>query len=97
MLPSEEDMMSLVQEHYQRIEELGWPKHCTHRLEGGKFEYEKWLGDQLGLPSMEQWSENMVLIGLELGKFLQSSHENWRDNWDVEKWMQEEGFGKKIR
>ncbi|XP_039167111.1 flavin-containing monooxygenase FMO GS-OX-like 2 isoform X2 [Eucalyptus grandis] len=97
VLPSEEDMMSLVQEHYQRIEELGWPKHCTHRLEGGKFEYEKWLGDQLGLPSMEQWSENMVLIGLELGKFLQSSHENWRDNWDVEKWMQEEGFGKKIR
>ncbi|KAL3743730.1 hypothetical protein ACJRO7_018918 [Eucalyptus globulus] len=97
VLPSEEDMLSSVQEHYQRIEELGWPKHCTHRLEAGKFEYEKWLGDQWGLPSLEQWIEKMVLIGLELWKFLQSSDENWRDNWDVEKRRQEEGFGKQIR
>ncbi|KAF8020015.1 hypothetical protein BT93_G0645 [Corymbia citriodora subsp. variegata] len=36
VLPSEEEMMSSVQEHYQRVEELGWPKHHTHRLEIGK-------------------------------------------------------------
>ncbi|KAF8020016.1 hypothetical protein BT93_G0646 [Corymbia citriodora subsp. variegata] len=96
VLPSEEEMMSSVQEHYQRIEKLGWPKHHTHRLEIGKFEYEKWLVDQLGLPALEQWIENMALIGLELLKFVQSSDENWRDTWYGEKWMQEEGFGKQI-
>ncbi|KAF8020445.1 hypothetical protein BT93_G0993 [Corymbia citriodora subsp. variegata] len=96
VLPSEEEMMSSVQEHYQRIEKLGWPKHHTHRLEIGKFTYEKWLVDQLGLPALGQWIEKMALIGLELLKFLQSSDENWRDTWDGEKWMQEEGFGKQI-
>ncbi|KAF8020012.1 hypothetical protein BT93_G0642 [Corymbia citriodora subsp. variegata] len=91
VLPSEEEMMSSVQEHYQRIEELGWPKHCTHKLEIGKFEYENWLADRLGLPSLEQWREKLALIGLEM---LKSSDGNWKDTWDVDKWMQEEGFGK---
>ncbi|KAL3743732.1 hypothetical protein ACJRO7_018920 [Eucalyptus globulus] len=89
VLPSDEEMMSSVQEHYQHIEELGWPKRFTHRLEQGKFEYEKWLVDQLGLPSMEQRSEKMVLILSELFKFRQFSDEHWRDNLDVEKLMQE--------
>ncbi|XP_030468539.2 flavin-containing monooxygenase FMO GS-OX5-like [Syzygium oleosum] len=91
VLPSEEEMMSSVQEHYQRIEELGWPKRHTHKLEMEKFEYEKWLVGQLGLPPFEQWREKM---GFAVFKFLQSSDQNWRDTWDVEKWMQEEGFGK---
>ncbi|KAF8020017.1 hypothetical protein BT93_G0647 [Corymbia citriodora subsp. variegata] len=96
VLPSEEEMMSSVQEHYQRVEELGWPKHHTHRLEIGKCEYEKWLVDQVGLPSLEQYREKMARIGLELWKYVQSSDENWRDTWDGDKWMQEEGFGKQI-
>lgn len=50
--------------------------------------------DQLGLPSMEQWSEKMVLILSELFKFRQFSDENWRDNLDVEKLMQEKDLGK---
>ncbi|XP_030468484.2 flavin-containing monooxygenase FMO GS-OX-like 2 [Syzygium oleosum] len=96
VLPSEEEMMSSVLEHYQHIEELGWPKHYTHRLEIGKCEYEKWLVHQLGIPSLEQWREKMAVIGLEWLKVRQSSDENWRDTWDVDKWMQEEGFGKQI-
>ncbi|KAF8020446.1 hypothetical protein BT93_G0994 [Corymbia citriodora subsp. variegata] len=96
VLPSEEEMMSSVHEHYQRIEELGWPKHHTHRLEIGKCEYEKWLVDQVGLPSLEQYREKMTLIGRELLKYVQSSDENWRDTWNGDKWMQEEGFGKQI-
>ncbi|XP_048141758.1 flavin-containing monooxygenase FMO GS-OX-like 2 isoform X1 [Rhodamnia argentea] len=73
VLPSEEEMMSSVQEHYQRIEELGWPKHYTHKLEIGKFEYQKWLVGQLGLPSLAEWIEKTALIALELFKLVQSS------------------------
>ncbi|XP_030535438.1 flavin-containing monooxygenase FMO GS-OX-like 3 isoform X2 [Rhodamnia argentea] len=93
VLPSEEGMMSSVQEHYQHIEELGWPKHHTHRLETEKDEYDKWLTGQFGLPPLEQWREKMAFT---LVNILRSSHENWRPTWDVEKWMQEEGLGKQI-
>uniref|UniRef100_A0A2N9EX46 Flavin-containing monooxygenase n=1 Tax=Fagus sylvatica TaxID=28930 RepID=A0A2N9EX46_FAGSY len=57
-LPSEEEMASSVEELYQHMEEIGWPKHHTHQLQQ-KFDYENWLVTQLGLPPLEEWREQI--------------------------------------
>lgn len=90
LLPSEEEMMSSVHEYYQRIEAAGWPKRHTHRLQLEKFDYENWLVGELGLPPLEKWRQNMYFTSLSL---LMTLGENWRDTWDVEKWMKGEAGG----
>ncbi|KAF8020448.1 hypothetical protein BT93_G0996 [Corymbia citriodora subsp. variegata] len=89
-LPSKEDMTSSVQEYYQRIEAVGWPKRHTHRLQLEKFDYENWLVGKLGLPPLEKWRQNMYFTSFDL---LTTFDENGRDTWDVEKWMKGEGGG----
>ncbi|XP_030535513.2 flavin-containing monooxygenase FMO GS-OX-like 3 [Rhodamnia argentea] len=88
LLPSKEEMTSSVQEYYQRIEAVGWPRRHTHRLQLEKFDYENWLAGELGLPPLERWRQNMYFTSLNL---LMMFGANLRDTWDVEKWMQGEG------
>ncbi|GKC68192.1 probable polyol transporter 4, partial [Tanacetum coccineum] len=47
-LPSEDDMLAEVYEHYREMEENGFPKSLTHSLRH-KFDYIDWLSDQVGL------------------------------------------------
>uniref|UniRef100_A0A7N2R323 Flavin-containing monooxygenase n=1 Tax=Quercus lobata TaxID=97700 RepID=A0A7N2R323_QUELO len=86
-LPTEEYMASSVEELYQHMDETGWPKHHTHKLQQDKFEYENWLVDQLGLPPLEEWREKMFLgVCATLIPFYGVEY---RDTWDVDKWLQE--------
>lgn len=90
LLPSEEEMTSSVHEYYHRIEAAGWPKRHTHRLQLEKFDYENWLAGELGLTPLEKWRQNMYFTSLSL---LMTLGDNWRDAWDVEKWMKGEAGG----
>lgn len=85
-LPSEEEMASSVEELYQHMEEIGWPKHHTHQLQQ-KFDYENWLVTQLGLPPLEEWREQMYYYLLK--KITSHDGDDYRDTWDIDRWMQE--------
>ena len=120
-LPSEEEMASSVEELYQHMEEIGWPKHHTHQLQQKvdissailntnwisslchsshthislidfclfwcQFDYENWLVTQLGLPPLEEWREQMYYYLLK--KITSHDGDDYRDTWDIDKWMQE--------
>ncbi|KAM4081618.1 hypothetical protein ACJW30_11G105800 [Castanea mollissima] len=86
-LPSEEEMASSVEELYQHMEESGWPKRHTHQLQN-KFDYEDWLITQiLDLPPLEEWREQMYFSALK--KIISIDDDDFRDTWDIDKWMQE--------
>ncbi|XP_028101289.1 flavin-containing monooxygenase FMO GS-OX5-like isoform X1 [Camellia sinensis] len=55
-LPSKAEMLADVQQHYQRMEECGIPKHHTHRLHPNElqFEYLDWLAAQVGVLPVEE-------------------------------------------
>lgn len=48
LLPSEEEMMADVEEHYRQMKENGILKHHTHSLDPFVFDYLDWLADQVG-------------------------------------------------
>ncbi|PWA45882.1 flavin monooxygenase-like, FAD/NAD(P)-binding domain protein [Artemisia annua] len=48
LLPSEDNMLAEVHEHYRELDENGFPKSLTHSL-WHKFDYIDWLSDQVGL------------------------------------------------
>ncbi|KAF8728067.1 hypothetical protein HU200_018644 [Digitaria exilis] len=52
-LPSQEDMMASVLEHYRRMEEAGRPKRHTHVIMPEWEEHMNWLADQVGEPHLE--------------------------------------------
>ncbi|KAK7823970.1 flavin-containing monooxygenase fmo gs-ox-like 2 [Quercus suber] len=86
-LPSEEEMASSVEELYQHMGESGWPKCHTHQLQN-KFDYEDWLVTQiLDLPPLEKWREEMYFSALK--KIISIDDDEFRDTWDINKWMQE--------
>ncbi|WVZ57595.1 hypothetical protein U9M48_007959 [Paspalum notatum var. saurae] len=80
-LPSEEDMMAAVREHYRRMEEAGKPKRHTHTLWPEWVEYLDWLADQVGEPHLEAWKSEMYEETL---KRIWSLDEGYRDLWEEE-------------
>ncbi|KAJ1296322.1 hypothetical protein BS78_01G291300 [Paspalum vaginatum] len=80
-LPSEEDMMTAVREHYRRMEEAGRPKRHTHTLWPEWVEYLDWLADQVGEPHLEAWRSEMYEETL---RCIWSLDESYRDRWEGE-------------
>ncbi|XVF33527.1 hypothetical protein REPUB_Repub17cG0176300 [Reevesia pubescens] len=85
-LPTQEEMAYSVQELYNQMEKTGWPKHHTHKLQQDKFDYESWLVTQLDLRPLERWREVMFFT---MEKIQSYYGDNYRDAWDVDKWIQE--------
>ncbi|XP_042505601.1 flavin-containing monooxygenase FMO GS-OX-like 3 [Macadamia integrifolia] len=86
ILPSEQEMMNSVEEHYRRMEESGRPKHYTHKFDKDQFEYKNWLAAQVGLSPMEDWLDQMVAISI---KAMLSDLDGYRDNFDGDYWFQQ--------
>ncbi|XP_043725021.1 flavin-containing monooxygenase FMO GS-OX5-like [Telopea speciosissima] len=86
LLPSEQEMMNSVEEHYRHMVETGRPKHYTHKFDKEQFEYKNWLAAQLGLPPMEDWVEQMATISVKLAY---SDLDGYRDNFKGDYWIQQ--------
>ncbi|WVZ57588.1 hypothetical protein U9M48_007954 [Paspalum notatum var. saurae] len=80
-LPSEEDMMTTVREHYQQMEEEGRPKRHTHVQLFEWVEHMNWLADQVGEPPLE--AQTCELFAKALTSVL-SLDETYRDRWEQE-------------
>ncbi|KAL0923723.1 hypothetical protein M5K25_007792 [Dendrobium thyrsiflorum] len=83
-LPSVEDMLSSVKEHYVQMEEMQRPKHHTHYLTPQEPEYLNWLAAEIGLPPIEEWKLQMYSLVM---KSIMSHDAGYRDKWDADYWM----------
>ncbi|KAK8587902.1 hypothetical protein V6N13_086863 [Hibiscus sabdariffa] len=86
-LPSQESMVSSVEELYSKMEKAGLPKHHTHNLQNDEAEYVGWLAAQLNIRLPERWEERTLFSTIVKG-IIQSGG-NYRDTWDADKWIQE--------
>ncbi|CAL5381465.1 unnamed protein product [Camellia sinensis] len=81
LLPSKEEMLADVQQHYLQMEESQIPKHHTHLLNPFEFGYMHWLAAQVGLPPPDQRLTQIfsqIVMCFILGK------ESFRDELDIE-------------
>nr|CAB3486813.1 unnamed protein product [Digitaria exilis] len=80
-LPSEEDMLASVQEHYREMEEAGKAKRHTHVVMPEWVEYMNWLADQVGEPHLEPRRHDVYEKALMC---VFSVDEGYRDKWNKE-------------
>ncbi|GMI98314.1 hypothetical protein like AT1G62620 [Hibiscus trionum] len=85
-LPSQEAMASSVEELYSEMEKSGFPKNRTHSLMGAEVEYVSWLAAQSNINPPKRWKE-LTVVSIVQG--IAHYGENFRDTWDIDKWMQE--------
>ncbi|CAL4932195.1 unnamed protein product [Urochloa decumbens] len=80
-LPSEEDMMAAVRDHYLQMEEEGRPKRHTHVIMPKWEEHMNWLADQVGEPRLEAWRLEMLEKAIRCAWSLDAGY---RDRWEQE-------------
>ncbi|MBA0714857.1 hypothetical protein Golax_013805 [Gossypium laxum] len=85
-LPTQEAMAASVEEFYEQMEKAGWPKYHTHSLQNDEGEYASWLAAQSDIRPPKSWEE-ITFFSFVKGIF--GHGENFRDTWDVDKWIQE--------
>ncbi|KAE8697526.1 Flavin-containing monooxygenase FMO GS-OX5 [Hibiscus syriacus] len=85
-LPPQEAMACSVEEFYSEMENTGWPKHHTHSLQNDEVEYVSWIAAQLDIKVPKTWKE---ITFQSMLKWVFYYGENYRDTWDVDKWIQE--------
>ncbi|KAK8478466.1 hypothetical protein V6N12_018913 [Hibiscus sabdariffa] len=85
-LPSQEEMASSVEKLYRELEMTGRSKHHTHRLQNGEVEYVSWLAAQSDTRLPRRWEE--ISFNTVVKQVLYCG-ENFRDAWDVDKWIHE--------
>lgn len=83
LLPDEEEMMASIKDFYQSMEENGLSKRQTHSLRPLQGDYKHWLVEQIGLPPLEDWRDNMLM---ECLKNSIEMNEMFRDEWDDNYW-----------
>ncbi|KAJ9685467.1 hypothetical protein PVL29_017488 [Vitis rotundifolia] len=83
LLPTEEEMMSDVENYYHHMEETGVPKSFTHVLPPNEIEYRNWLLAQVGMPPLKEWRGRMYR---ECVKFAKAKLDGYRDQWDDDYW-----------
>ncbi|CAL5381469.1 unnamed protein product [Camellia sinensis] len=81
LLPSEEEMLADVQQHYLHMEESQIPKRHTHLLNPSEFGYMDWLAAQVGLPPADQ---RLIEIFSQLVTCVILGKESFRDELDIE-------------
>ncbi|KAK8478467.1 hypothetical protein V6N13_146478 [Hibiscus sabdariffa] len=85
-LPSQKAMSSSVEELYGEMEKKGLPKNHTHSLMEAEVEYASWLAAQLNIKPPKRWKELTVV---SIVKGVVQYGENFRDTWDIDKWIEE--------
>ncbi|XP_059597986.1 flavin-containing monooxygenase FMO GS-OX-like 2 [Vitis vinifera] len=83
LLPTEEEMMSDVENYYHHMEETGVPKSFTHVLPPNEIEYRNWLLAQVEMPPLKEWRGRMYR---ECVKFANAKPDGYRDQWDDDYW-----------
>eukprot|EP00261_Vitis_vinifera_P032104 XP_019073347.1 PREDICTED: flavin-containing monooxygenase FMO GS-OX-like 2 isoform X2 [Vitis vinifera] len=83
LLPTEEEMMSDVENYYHHMEETGVPKSFTHVLPPNEIEYRNWLLAQVEMPPLKEWRGRMYR---ECVKFAKAKLDGYRDQWDDDYW-----------
>ncbi|KAK6920298.1 Flavin monooxygenase-like [Dillenia turbinata] len=88
VLPTKEEMTASVEELYLHMEETGWPKRHTHKIQQDKdkLDYQNWLAAQSGLPPLEKWWEQVYFSVFKIGP---SYGAEYRDKLDVDSWLKE--------
>ncbi|KAM7259591.1 hypothetical protein ACFE04_015332 [Oxalis oulophora] len=91
VLPSEEEMMTDIEEFYLSLEASGIPKRYTHNIAKSQKEYNDWLAAQCGCPGLEEWRLQMYQ---EVTKNRFARPETYRDEWDDQHlvWQAHEDF-----
>ncbi|KAK7243396.1 hypothetical protein RIF29_38191 [Crotalaria pallida] len=85
LLPTEEEMMTSIEEYYQQMDKNGIPKHLTHHLHFKEMGYSNWLTAESGLPPVEDWREEMYVESL---RNINGMQDNYRDQWDDAHWKE---------
>ncbi|KAL4363185.1 hypothetical protein GQ457_04G039600 [Hibiscus cannabinus] len=85
-LPSREAMACSVEELYSEIKKTGLPEHHTHSLQNDEVDYVSWVASQVDIKPPESWKE---ITFYSMLKWVIHYGENYRDAWDVDKWIQE--------
>lgn len=78
-LPSKEEMAKDVDAFYSSLEASGTPKRYTHNMGILQWDYNNWIADQCGVPSIEEWRRQMY-IATSKNRVLRP--ESYRDEWD---------------
>ncbi|CAL9133004.1 unnamed protein product [Musa acuminata var. zebrina] len=78
-LPTKEEMLEDVKSWDLEVEAVGWPKRYTHNLSNIQFEYDNWLAEQCGCPSVEEWRKLMYVA---TKKNKRARPESYLDEWD---------------
>ncbi|KAL4353928.1 hypothetical protein GQ457_06G032840 [Hibiscus cannabinus] len=84
-LPRQEEMMYSVEEQYREMEKNGWPKP-TLNLQHSGLEYIGWFAAQLGIRPPNWWKK---ITFWSILKARSHYGDDYRDAWDIHKWMQE--------
>ncbi|KAK7307795.1 hypothetical protein VNO77_41174 [Canavalia gladiata] len=78
-LPSKEVMTEDIKAFYSSLEASGTPKRYTHNMGLLQWDYNKWIADQCGVSSTEEWRKQMY-IATSKNRLLRP--ESYRDEWD---------------
>lgn len=78
-LPSKEEMAEDIEAFYSSLEASGTPKRYTHNMGILQWDYNNWIADQCGLPSIEEWRKQMYMA---TSKNRVLRPESYRDEWE---------------
>ncbi|XP_059654253.1 flavin-containing monooxygenase FMO GS-OX-like 3 [Cornus florida] len=84
-LPSKEEMLADVEQHYRHMEESGIPKQYTHQMYPHEFEYVDCLAAQVGIPPLEEKRKRLYIQIWKLAAASQLALS--RDDWDIDNWI----------
>ncbi|KAL3516966.1 hypothetical protein ACH5RR_023868 [Cinchona calisaya] len=84
ILPSKEEMLADVEQHYRLMEENGIPRHHTHRLPPNPFEYLDWMAAQVRFPEDYQLIKEIYLKFIKF--VLETSWIGFREQ-DIDIWI----------
>ncbi|XP_059654252.1 flavin-containing monooxygenase FMO GS-OX-like 3 [Cornus florida] len=84
-LPSKEEMLADVEQHYRHMEESGIPKKLTHQIYPHEIEFFDWMAAQVGIPPLEEKRKRLYI---QIWKMATNSQaEELRDEWDFDNWI----------
>ncbi|TKY70848.1 Flavin-containing monooxygenase FMO GS-OX 5 [Spatholobus suberectus] len=85
-LPSKEEMTEDIEAFYSSLEASGTPKRYTHHMGPVQWDYNNWIADQCGFPSIEEWRKQMSMATSK-NRILRP--ESYRNEWEDDDLVQQ--------
>ncbi|CAJ1928365.1 unnamed protein product [Sphenostylis stenocarpa] len=85
-LPSKEDMAEDIEAFYSSLEASGTPKRYTHNMDILQWDYNNWIANRCGFPSIEEWRKQMCMA---TSKNRVLRPESYRDEWEDDDLVQQ--------